>query len=474
MTSVTKLRALLPLLAAAAGCSAPPDSPLEALVVEAPEAFGRTGDGPHLGASPWWQTFRSPSLDAAVNATVEGSLELQQAWARLAQAEASAVSAGAARIPSVDVGGSVTRLEIDQRGGGGAGLPVRVGEVYSLGPSLSYELDLFGRIDATADAARFAASATEADARATALTLTGRAADAWFTAVENAALERLVLDQVTTGEQLVEVTRTRFENGSGSALDVLQQQRQVESTRAELPRFRGAEERALNQLAVLAGRAPQEAAEGVPDALPPLPPLPALDVPGALLARRPDLDAAFQRLAQADRDVAAAIAARYPRLSISASYNFDSSELADLFDRTISTLTANITGPLIDGGQRRAEVRRTQAVLEERTLALSQAFLVALQEVEDALSLEARAVERTRALEVQRSLATEEVEQARRRYVGGVDTYLPVLTAITGLQALDRQLVQERAAALRARAQLLRALGGAWEDASPAADTNTP
>lgn len=466
-------RVCLSLLALAA-CGAPQGPPGEVLTVESPASFGRAGDGPALNASPWWRTFESNSLDEAVSATIAGSLELQQAWARLAQAEASAASAGAARIPSVDISGNVTRLEIDQRGGGGAGLPVRVGEVYSLGPSLSYEIDLFGRIDAAADAARFAAAATGADARATALALSGRAADAWFVAVENAALERLVLDQLETGEQLVAVTRARFENGSGSAIDVLQQQRQVEATRAELPLLRGAGERALNQLAVLAGRPPQEAPFEAPDVLPQLPPLPALDVPGALLSRRPDLDAAFQRLALADRDLAAAVAARFPRLALSASYNFDAAALADLFDRTISVLTASLVAPVIDGGQRRAEVERARAVIDERTLALSQAFLVALQEVEDALSIEARAVERVAALGVQRRLATEEVEQARRRYVGGVDTYLPVLAAVTNLQALDRQLVQERAAALRARAQLLRALGGAWQEPAETDAPDTP
>lgn len=459
-------------LLAAGSCSAPPDSPLEALVLDAPDAFSKDGDGPPLDAEPWWRSFRSASLDAAVDATLLGNLELKQAWARLAQAEASATSAGAARIPSIDLGATVNRLEIDQRGGGAAGLPVRVGEVYSLGPSLSYELDLFGRIGATADAARFAATATARDADVTALTLTGRAVDAWFTAVENNALSRLVEDQVQTGEQLVEVTRTRFENGGGSALDVLQQQRLVESTRAELPRVRGAAERSVNELAVLTGQAPSSAALEVPDALPSLPPLPGLDVPGALLARRPDLDAAFQRLAQADRDVAAAVAARYPRLSLNASYSFDSSELADLFDRTILSIAADLTAPLIDGGQRRAEVRRTRAVLEERTLALSQAFLVAVQEVEDALSLEARGLERVGTLEAQREFAVQEVEQARRRYVGGVDTYLQVLNALTNLQALDRQLVQERAAVLRSRAQLLRALGGAWQDTDDAPAPN--
>lgn len=472
MTAPCRITMIAAAVAALSACSSPPDSAMSQLEVAAPDSFSEAGDGvPVDEASPWWNVFGDPSLDAHLEAAVRGSLELEQAYARLAQARQSARIAGAARIPSIELSGNVQRLEIDQRGGSGAQIPVRLGETYSLGPSLSYELDLFGRIDAASDSASFAAAATEADAVALQLSLSGQAAEAWFTAVENAALETLVLEQIATGEDLLTVTRSRFQNGAGSALDVLQQQRLIEATRAELPRFLGAAERARHQLAVLSGRAPRDLDSGaVPAALPGLPPMPTLHAPAALLETRPDLVAAFMRVSQADRDVAAAIAARYPRLSLSASYNFDANEIAEMFDRTINVITANLVAPIIDGGERRAEVRRRRAQLDEAIAALNQAFLVALQEVEDSLSLERRGAERVAVLESQREFAAAEVDQARRRYVGGVDTYLQVLAAVQNLQSLDRVLVTERASVLRARAQLLRALGGPAEPAGPSQD----
>ena len=191
--------------------------------------------------------------------------------------------------------------------------------------------------------------------------------------------------------------------------------------------------------------------------------------------------AAGLRVESADASVAAAIAARYPRLDLSAAYNFDANELADIFDRTISSIAANVVGPIVDGGARRAEVDRQRAVLEGAIDGLNQSILAALQEVEDALSLERRGLERIAVLELQETLAAEELIQARLRYAGGVESYLEVLAAVQTEQALQRLLITERAGVLRARAQLLRALGGSWTEdledptasATPAASNDT-
>ena len=449
-----------------AGCRSTPEPAAETVEIELPETFSAlTGEDVEIGAEPWWTTFGNESLDRAVDGVLGGNFELRQAWSRLRQSEASARAAGAPRIPSLDATGSARYQEIDQNGSGGFNIPIRTGETYSLGLSLGYEVDLFGRIDSTLKAARLEEAATAADVRATGLALSGRAVDAWLTIVERNALTDLVDEQVLAGEQLLELTEARFAtSGTGSALDVLQQRRQLEGTRAELPLLAGEVERARYQLAVLTGEAPGQQAADAPRALPELPPLPILDVPSALLTRRPDVIAAGLRVESADANVAAAIAARYPRLDLSAAYNLDANELADIFDRTISSIAANVVGPIIDGGARRAEVDRQRATLEGAIDSFNQSILAALQEVEDALSLERRGLQRIAVLELQETLAAQELIQARLRYAGGVESYLEVLAAVQTEQALQRLLISERAGILRARAQLLRALGGSWTE----------
>lgn len=472
----TSLRAVAGVsLCLVAACRSTPEPAVESVAVALPGAFSApTDEDASLGADPWWRTFGDESLDRAVDDVLAGNFELRQAWSRLRQSEATARAAGAPRIPSLDGSAAARYQEIDQTGNGGFNIPIRTGETYSLGLSLSYEVDLFGRIDSTLKAARLEEAATAADVRATGLALSGRAVDAWLTIVERSALADLIDEQVLAGRQLLELTEARFATaGTGSALDVLQQRRQLEGTRAELPLFAGEVERARHQLAVLTGEAPGQQALDAPRELPALPPLPALDVPSALLTRRPDVVAAGLRVESADASVAAAIAARYPRLDLSAAYNFDANELADIFDRTISSIAANVVGPIIDGGARRAEVDRQRAVLDGAIDALNDALLTALREVEDALSLERRGLQRITILERQEALAREELIQARLRYAGGVESYLEVLAAVQTEQALQRLLITERAGVLRARAQLLRALGGSWTEElkDPSAET---
>ncbi|MEM6674903.1 MAG: efflux transporter outer membrane subunit [Planctomycetota bacterium] len=456
--------ALTGLVLVAYGCRSTPEPAEDAMTVAIPASYSGDASSEPIGAEPWWTTFGDPTLDAAVEAALEGNFELRQAWARLREASALSRIAGAPRYPTLDLNVSGTFQEITQLSGDAANIPIRTGEFYSLGLALGYEVDLFGRIDSELKAARLEEIATAADVRATGLLLSGSAADAWISIVEQSALEDLVDEQIEVGRQLLEVTENRFATGSGSALDVLQQRRQLEGTRAEAPRVEGEGERARHQLAVLAGRPPRDTIVDAPRRLPDLPPLPPLDVPAALLRHRPDVAAAARRVESADANVAAALADRYPRLTLSANFSFDAAEIADLFDRTIELIAASLATPLVDGGRRRAEVERRRAVLEGAMDAFQLAFLTALQEVEDALSLERRGVERLAVLESQATIAREELVQARLRYAGGVDTYLQVLAAVQNLQLLERELVTERAGLLRARSQLHRALGGAWTD----------
>lgn len=161
----------------------------------------------------------------------------------------------------------------------------------------------------------------------------------------------------------------------------------------------------------------------------------------------------------ADRRVAAAIADRYPRLSISADIN-TSGSAEDLFSNWFFSLAANLVGPLIDGGSRRAEVDRTTAVARESLYSFGQTILDAIGEVEDALKQEMEQQKLLASLAIQLDLATKTVDNVRNRYKQGAENYQRVLTALLSQQTLQRDVLRARQQLVSFRISLYRALGG--------------
>ncbi|MGD8914653.1 MAG: TolC family protein, partial [Candidatus Thiodiazotropha sp.] len=195
--------------------------------------------------------------------------------------------------------------------------------------------------------------------------------------------------------------------------------------------------------------------------LPTLGPLPATGVPAELLQRRPDLQAARLRIAAADARIAAAVAARYPRIDLSAALTSSSSS-GELFSDWLGNLAAQLVAPLFDGGQRSAEAQRARAAALEALNEYRQALLEALGEVEVALATEFGQRRYLASLENQLQQAAAVQRQERQRYFQGDSDYLSVLDALRSRQALERQQVTAKRQLLSDRINLVRALAGGW------------
>lgn len=408
--------------------------------------------------APWWQDFGSPELDALVQEGLEGNLTLQEAWARLRQAGALSAQAGADRYPDLNAAAGATFGRQDL-GSGSSNI-----EKYSLGLSSSYELDLWGRVSAQHRALQLQEEAARDDLNTAAMTITAEVAGRWVAITAARMQQELLKKQLQSNRTLLELIELRFRKAMVSALDVYQQKQVVENIQAEIPLVEEEEQLLRHELAVLLGKPPKAGLGMQRSQLPGLPPIPVTGIPADLLAQRPDVRAAGSRLQAADWQIAAARANRLPALRLTAGAQYGEGDLDVLFDRWLISLAGNLTAPLLDGGRRAAEVERTRAVADQNLAIYNRTVLAAVKEVEDALVSEAKQKQHIDGLRNVMATAGRALEEAGTRYRNGLNDYLPVLTQLTAVQSLERELIRKKAALLLTRIQLHRALGGPWTD----------
>ena len=450
-----RLAPALGALALLAACSGTPE-PVQTRA-DLPERFSRGGEAARIDR--WWQAFDDPALTRLIDTALADRPQLRAIWARLAQAQAAAGRTRADRFPSVEGTGEASAQD-------GSGLP-SMQDDYSLGLAASYEVDLWGRIDAEADAARLDARATRQELEAGALSLSGEVADAWYRLVAQRARLDLLRRQLETNRTVERVVEVRVRQGQASLADLLRQRELIESTREQISTAEGELELIRNELSVLLGRAPN--GEPLPEsrALPSVPALPETGVPAELLTRRPDVRQAVLQVQAADKRVAAAVADQYPRLDLTASLRTTAEDPADLFSNWIGSIAGQLAVPLIDAGRREAEVDRTEAVVAQRLAEFESTALTAIREVEDALAQERQQRRRVDSLERQVELARQALARLRGRYIGGATDFLDVLDGLTRLQGLERELIEARRQRLAARIALARALAGGIDPPRP-------
>ena len=458
----------------AVGCSIYKIDPGPLPKTAIPEKF----DNPEATATEvsteWWKEFGSEELDALMEKALGENWDIRKTWSRLAQARATYIINRAPLFPSFEATTDASRQRfIDERGTTPFGFPVvypkNFVEDIRIGGSLAYELDVWRRIASLKHAAQFNLDAARFDIQATSYVVAGNLTDAWLSLREQVELLGLLSEQIEANKTQLELLELRLGVGQANALDVLQQRQQLAATTAEIPRARSLLETSEHQLNVLLGHAPQKGIIRTKNVtLPALPPLPTFGKPIDLLEQRPDIRAARDRLIAADYEVAAAIAERLPRLTLTLSYDFQASDLTGPLTQETGTILGNLVAPLFQGGRLAAKIRKRQAIVQERLAEYTHAFLTALLEIENALTQERRQGELITAIQTQTNHARRSLEESRARYLNGLNDYLPVLTALQSLQALERRIIQERRQQLSFRANLYRALGGAWpEDLIP-------
>ncbi|HUH11413.1 MAG TPA: efflux transporter outer membrane subunit [Brevundimonas sp.] len=469
-------RLALALPALLSACVAGPDYREPPVAV--PAAFSQTSPEGQPDAA-WWRGFGDPLLDRLISEARAANLDVRQAALRVEEARHQTRIVGAAASPSVSADAQVSHTRLSENAvgplPGGAGTPGAPGtafDTYQLGFDASWELDLFGANRRALEAAQARTGAAVWSLRDAEILLTAEVARAYL---DYRALDRRIAINDQLGQARAEALafhQVRRRHGLTTPLNERSAERDIAAAAAARQDLIARRAARAHALAVLLGRPPlalmaelaaTPSPQGALDVIP-------VGLPSELLKRRPDVRAAERNLAAATADIGVAAADLYPSISLTGAVSLVSGSLSRLIstDSIQPTTGSGLILPLLDGGRRRATLglRRTQA--QEALLAYQAVVLVALKDVEDALTrLEA---DRARQSQLQsaEAAARDQLATVQTQKNAGLATGLDLLAARASLLDAADALAQARAATDQDMVALYKALGGGWDERSVA------
>jgi multidrug efflux system outer membrane protein len=420
----------------------------------------------------WWELFEDPALNPLVEQALAGNQNLRVAAARLAQARDQLTIARSALFPAVELDVSAVRSKVSANRPLGAYSTVNQSVVqndFLLGPSVNYELDLFGRVRREVEGAKAGAQQAEADFQNTRLVLMAALVTNYFSLRESDAEIDVVRRSLDLQRDALTFVAARHDLGFATGLDLAQQQALLDASATQLELLQNQRTQFEHAIATLIGTPAPTFSLTPSDTVPPLPALP-LGLPSDLLQRRPDVASAERAMAAANARIGVARAGYFPSITLEPglgvqSVGWESNALASLFTAPsqLWSLGLSATQTLFDAGKTRANVHFADEDYTAAVAGYRQTVLTAMEEVENGITGLA-SLERA---ELQANASVRSAQQAfdiaTERYKGGVDTYLDVITAQQTLLTNQRQAVQIQGQQFSTAVFLIKALGGGWD-----------
>lgn len=423
----------------------------------------------------WWTVFGDGTLDSLETRALRDNPGVQAAAQRLLQAQAQLGVVRAGQAPTVSVGAGVSNSRTSAETSQGLALGGRSieGNNFSIGASLSYELDLWGRVRRVVEASDAQALAAQDDRDGVLLLLSSQVASSYWQLRGLDAELAVLKNALGARREAQELIEARFKAGLTNELDVSRARIERANAEADLHEVQRQRNTVEHALATLVGASPSAPLlADTADAPLPQPPAIPVGLPASLVGQRPDLAASVAQLKSFNAQVGVAEGAFYPSLSLTSNFGFASEHLRDLASggaRQFSIGPLALSLPVFDGGRNRANLALSKARYEEAVANHQARLLTALREVEDALS---DVQQRRQQGEVQaqaQAAAARALLVAQARYQRGVSTYLDVTEAQRTSLAADRAASQIRTQRLLATVAVARALGGGWEQGEPLA-----
>ena len=459
------------------------------------------------GRGPWWTIFRDPDLDRLEAAALANNQDLRVALARIDESRAQTRVAASDLYPHFDFDGTYARERLTnndpyQRGAlvgsnplsgltggsaggvggttggaaGGAGgsggaltltqQPLtRTFSLFRTPVDLNWEVDLFGRVRRNTESARAQREAVEADARNMGLTVAANVANEYFN-LRAMDTERTVIERTIKSRQdALGIAQERLSAGLTGELDVVRAQADLASNQADLATVRRTRAELENALATLVGQpastfrfAREDLGRSPPPRVPP-------GLPSALLERRPDVAEAERELASDNEQIGVALAAFFPRITLTGAAGFESATILDVLDpgSRIWQIGPSVSIPIFEGGRNQANLDAARARYTQQVARYRGQVLTAFQDVENALGDLRYLAEQAEAQDRAVAAARRTLQLSQDQYRNGAVTFLDVTDSERTLFGNERTAAQLIGQRMQATVQLIKALGGGWE-----------
>lgn len=480
----------LPALGALSACTVGPSYRRPDVPVPAAYSAAHLPPAMPVAAGPdrWWEQFADPELTSLVSRALMGNLDLQAASSRIRAAREQLILAGAARLPSVNADASVNETHLSQnsgisqfakflgggssgQGGGagasGLGVPGTSFTTYSIGFDASWEIDAFGGVRRSIQAAQARAEQALWSYRDSEVSISAEVATDYFALRSLQRQSTITRDEIDSQRHMLELVQARQAAGFVTGLDVEQQKAELDSSEATLPTLDAQAVAQIHALAVLIGQTP----ESLESELTPTRPLPAValhvpvGLPSDLLRRRPDIRVAERALAASNADIGVAVARLFPKFDLSGALDLvslDLSHLLELSSRQYSP-TAAISWPIFAGGQVRANIDLKKEQNRQALYSYSKTVIGALSDVEDSLRRYADEKQTNDALRLAVQDSRRATAIASSQYRAGLTDFTRVLTAQDSEFRAQSELAQSEGNLARDLASIYKAIGGGWE-----------
>jgi NodT family efflux transporter outer membrane factor (OMF) lipoprotein len=430
---------------------------------EAPKGWKLAQPCEGCAKQAWWQIFKDPALDDLIAQVNVNNENIAAAAAQYKQALALIDETKAAYWPVISLNPSIAREKSATATVGSKTTNASPSTTYILEPSASWSPDIFGVVRLAVDASRAGAQASAAQLAATKLSTQALLAQTYFQLRALDLTQQLLDDTVLSYTKALELTKNQYAVGVAARLDIIQADTQLQSAVAQALDNKIARAQYEHAIAVLIGKAPANFAIGSKYGIVAIPTIP-LELPSALLERRPDVAQAERLMAQANANIGVAVAAYFPVLSLTGAEGFSANRFKQLFTQPsrIWSLGAAVAETIFNGGLRGAKVSAAEAAYDQNVASYKQTVLTALQQVEDNLA----ALRILEAENVVQDIAVADAQLALKitlnQYKAGTVSYVNVIAAQTTAYAAQKTAAGIYSRRMVAAVSLIQALGGDW------------